>query len=102
MPPPVRIHGGLHRVLSLPAFSLWQGKAPVWWELQIPLHRQTSPVEEGSEQIRVQIYSEEDLAQSDEARNVQHPIRIEMLQLQFPLVQQPEQERVRGCPSSCS
>jgi hypothetical protein len=46
----------------------------------------------------VWIYPEEALTQSDEARDMQHPVWIEMLQLQPLLVQQPEQEWVRGIP----
>ena len=41
------------------------------------------------------LHLEEDLANGDEAGNMQHPSRIEVLQLQAPLIEEPMQELVR-------
>jgi hypothetical protein len=66
---------------------LLQAKALGPRELRVPLRRQGPTVDEGPEQIRVRIYSEEALAEHDEVGDVQHPIRVEVLQLHLPLVQ---------------
>ena len=44
------------------------------------------------------LHPEEGLADGDEVGNVQHPSRVEVLQLQAPLVEEPTQEPVRGIP----
>ena len=44
----------------------------------------------------MRLYPEEGLIDSDEIDDVQHPNRIEVLQLQAPLVEKPVQEPVRG------
>ena len=44
----------------------------------------------------MRLYPEEGLIDSDEASDVQHPRRIEVLQLQAPLIEEPAQEPVRG------
>ena len=46
----------------------------------------------------MRLHLEEGLADDDEAGNVQHPSRVELLQLQAPLVEEPAQEPVRGVP----
>ena len=43
----------------------------------------------------MQLHPEESLADGDETSNVQHPHRIEVLQLQIPLIKEPAQELVR-------
>jgi hypothetical protein len=48
----------------------------------------------------VQIYSKETVTKHDEARDVHQSIRVEVLQLYLPLVQQPEQERLRRVPKT--
>jgi len=47
---------------------------------QVPL-RQGSPEEEPLEEVHVWLHPEEGLTNGDEAGNVQHPNRIEVLQL---------------------
>ena len=42
------------------------------------------------------LHPEDGLADSDEAGDVQHPNRVEVLQLQAPLIEEPGQEPVRG------
>ena len=44
----------------------------------------------------MRLHPKESLADSDVTGEVQHPCRIEMLQLQTPLVEKPTQEPVRG------
>ena len=44
----------------------------------------------------MRLHPEEGLIDSDEASNVQHPSRVEVLQLQAPLVEEPMQKPVRG------
>ena len=46
----------------------------------------------------MRLHPEEGLADGDETSDVQHPRRVEVLQLQAPLVEEPAQEPVRGIP----
>jgi hypothetical protein len=48
----------------------------------------------------MRIYPEEALIEHDEACDVQHPIRIDVMQLHPPLIQQAEQEQVRRVPEA--
>ena len=47
------------------------------------------------EEVHVRLHPEEGLAHGDESKNVQHPSRIEVLQLQATLIKEPAQELVR-------
>jgi hypothetical protein len=49
----------------------------------------------------VQIYSEETLIERDEARDMQHPIWVEVLQLHLLLVQQPSRNGCARYPRPC-
>ena len=44
------------------------------------------------------LHPEDGLADSDEAKDVQYPSRVEVLQLQAPLIEEPAQEPVHGIP----
>ena len=96
MPPPIGVIGGVRGVGARRPRFLLQGKAPnrhgSGW---LPL-RQGSPGEDPPEEIHVQLHPEEGLANGKEIGNMQHPSRIEVLQLQAQLIEEPAQEPVRG------
>ena len=96
MPPPIGVVGGVRRVAARWPQLLLQGEAPnrrgPGW---LPL-RQGSPGEDSLEEIHVRPHPEDGLIDGDEAGNVQHPSRIEVLQLQAPLIEELMQELVRG------
>ena len=52
------------------------------------------------EEVHVWLHPKEGLADGAKAGDVQYPSRVEVLQLQAPLVEGPAQEPVRGIPES--
>ena len=95
MPTPIGVAGGVRKVGGRQLLLLLQGKTPnrqgSRW---LPL-RQGSPGEDPPKEVHVRLHPKEGLTDSDEASDVQHPNRIEVLQLQAPLVEKPTQELVR-------
>ena len=86
MPPPVVVAGDVREIRASRAQFPLQGETPHQRDLgQIP-HWQSSPKEQPLEEIHVRLYPEEGLADSNKAYDVQHPHRIEVLQLQTPLI----------------
>ena len=76
------------------ASSTRQSPQPAWFG-GLPL-RQGSPDEDPPEEIHVRLHPKEGLANDYETGNVQHPSRIEVLQLQAPLIEEPVQEPMHG------
>jgi len=54
----------------------------------LPL-RQGSPVEDPSKEVHLRLHPKEGLTDGGETSDVQHPSRIEVLQLQAPLIEEP-------------
>ena len=96
MPPSIGVAGGVRGVGALWPRLLLQREAPNQrGPRRLPL-RQGSPGEDPPEEVHVRLHPVEGLVDGDEAGNVQHPSRIEVLQLQAPLIEEPAQEPVRG------
>ena len=81
MPPPIGVIGGVCRVGDRWLWLLLQGESPNWRDFgRLPLG-QGSPTEDPSEEVHVRLHPEEGLVDGDEAGDVQHPSRVEVLQL---------------------
>ena len=81
MPPPIGVVGGVQGVGARRTRLLLQRKAPHWRDPKwLPL-RQGPPGEDPPEEVHVRLHLGEGLIDGDEASDVQHSSRIEVLQL---------------------
>ena len=89
MPSLVGVTGGVCRVGDRWLRFLLQGQSPNQRDSRrLPL-RQGLLAEDPSKKVHVWLHPEEGLIDGDEASDVQHPSRVEVLQLQAPLVKEP-------------
>jgi len=88
MPPPIGITGGVRGVRARRARFLLQREAPHRHNHErLPL-RQSLPRENPLEEVHVRLYPKEGLTHGNKAGDMQHPSRIEVLQLQAPLIEE--------------
>ena len=100
MPSPVGVTWGVRGIRASYAWLPLQGEASDQSDLGRTLVHHGSPREEELEEVHVWLHLEESLADGDEASDVQHPHRIEVLQFQTPLVEEPAQKPVHGVSQS--
>ena len=81
MPSLVGITWGVRGIRASRMWLPLQGEASDWCDLGRTPVRHSSPREEKPEEIRVWLHPEETLIDGDETSDVQHPYRIEVLQL---------------------
>ena len=98
MPPLVGVIGGVCGAGDRWLRPLLQGKPPNRCDSgRLPLG-QGLPAKNPLEEVHVQLHPEEGLIDSDEPGDVQYPSRVEVLQLQAPLIEEAAQGPVHGIP----